>query len=126
MAWSVAAAYMPAWGNHEWDDPSLDDMRNYKGRFALPNPQTSVDAPAPGCCGEDWGWFDAGGVRFIAVPDPYTSATWAEWQTRADAVMAAAQADPSIHYIVTHGHRPAYSTGEHFGDNRIAAILDGF
>ncbi len=41
MAWSQQAAYMPAWGNHEWENPSFDDLRNYKGRFALPNSQTS-------------------------------------------------------------------------------------
>jgi hypothetical protein len=28
MAWSRDAAYMPAWGNHEWNSP--DDMTNYK------------------------------------------------------------------------------------------------
>jgi hypothetical protein len=70
MAWTQSAAYMPVWGNHEWDDPTTDDLRNYKGRFELPNPQTSPGAPAMGCCGEDWSWFDAGGVRFISYPEP--------------------------------------------------------
>ena len=28
---------MPAWGNHEWENPTTDDLRNYKGRFVLPN-----------------------------------------------------------------------------------------
>ena len=45
MAWSRRAAYMPAWGNHEWENPAGDDLRNYKGRFKLPNPQTSRRAP---------------------------------------------------------------------------------
>ena len=126
MAWSRNAAYLPVWGNHEWEDSTRDDLRNYKGRFALPNSQTSSSAPAPGCCGEDWSWFDAGGVRFISYPEPYTQATWTEWQAKADLIMAQAQADPSIRYIVTFGHRPAYSTGFHPGDPRLSAILDGF
>ena len=124
MAWSRSAAYMPAWGNHEWDTPALDDLRNYTGRFALPNAQAATGAPAAGCCGEDWSWFDAGGVRFISYPEPYTGATWTAWRSSVGPIMAAAQADPSIHYIVTFGHRPAYSTGYHNGDATLASILD--
>ncbi len=124
MAWSLRAAYLPAWGNHEWDTPLADDLRNYKGRFALPHAQTSVGAPALGCCEDDWGWFDAGGVRFISYPERYTAATWTEWSTAADLVMASAQADPSIHFVVTYGHRPAYSTGNHSGEVALATILD--
>jgi parallel beta-helix repeat protein len=124
MAWSQTAAYMPAWGNHEWETPSADDLRNYKGRFALPNAQGATGSPAAGCCGEDWSWFDAGGVRFISYPEPYTSATWRDWSSKADAIMAGAQADPNINYIVTFGHRPAYSTGLHPGDATLANILD--
>ncbi|MEP6978531.1 MAG: right-handed parallel beta-helix repeat-containing protein, partial [Thermoleophilia bacterium] len=124
MAWSQRAAYMPAWGNHEWQTPTADDLRNYKGRFVLPNPITAPAAPAPGCCGEDSGWFDAGGVRFISYPDRYSSSTWSNWQTQIDPVFAAAQADPAIHFIVTYGHRPAYSTGFHPGDRDLAGILD--
>jgi Calcineurin-like phosphoesterase len=125
MVWSTRAAYMPVWGNHEWDK-STDDLRNYKGRFAIPHPQASPGAPAAGCCGQDWGWFDAGGVRFISYPEPYTDATWPDWQQKAGRVMAAAQADPKIHFIVTFGHRPAYSTGYHPGDPELASILNGF
>jgi hypothetical protein len=125
MAWSTAAAYMPAWGNHEWDESS-DDLRNYKGRFTLPHAHASPGAPGPGCCGDDWGWFDAGPVRFISYPEPYTDATWAAWRTQAAAVMAAAETSPKIKFIVTFGHRPAYSTGYHEGDDTLASILDGF
>jgi Calcineurin-like phosphoesterase len=125
MVWSRRAAYMPVWGNHEWDKPT-DDLRNYKGRFAIPHAAASPGAPAAGCCGEDWGWFDAGGVRFISYPEPYSSATWPDWQQKAERVMAAAQADPKIHFIVTFGHRPAYSTGYHPGDSGLASILNGF
>jgi hypothetical protein len=124
MAWSRRAAYMPAWGNHEWDDG--DDLRNYKGRFAIPHGQASPGAPEQGCCGEDWGWFDAGGVRFISYPEPYTRATWVDWQSKASRLMASAQANPRIHFIVTFGHRPAYSSGYHSGDAALASILDGF
>jgi Calcineurin-like phosphoesterase len=125
MVWSRRAAYMPAWGNHEWDS-SGDDLRNYKGRFAIPHGQASPGAPSQGCCGEDWGWFDAGGVRFISYPEPYTRATWSEWQSRADRLMAAAQRSRKIHFIVTYGHRPAYSTGYHSGESTLASILDSF
>jgi parallel beta-helix repeat protein len=124
MAWSQQAAYMPAWGNHEWQAPANDDLRNYKGRFALPNPQTSPNAPSPGCCGEDWSWFDAGGVRFISYPEPYVSSTWTNWQTAVDPIFAAAQSDPSIHFIITFGHRPAYSTGLHPGEVALQGVLN--
>jgi hypothetical protein len=123
QAWSRRAAYMPAWGNHEWDS-SGDDLRNYKGRFAIPHAQASQGAPAAGCCGEDWSWFDAGGVRFISYPEPYARATWLDWQSKADRLMNAAQADPQIHFIVTFGHRPAYSSGYHSGDSSLAAIMN--
>ncbi len=122
MAWSRDAAYMPAWGNHEWDSGG-DDLRNYKGRFAIANAAASPGAPGLGCCGEDWGWFDAGGVRFLSYPEPYRGA-WKAWEVQARRVMAAAQADPAVRFIVTYGHRPAYSTGHHPGDEDLAAILD--
>jgi hypothetical protein len=125
MAWSEVAAYMPAWGNHEWDE-STDDLRNYKGRFAIPHAHASPGAPQAGCCGEDWGWFDAGPVRFISYPEPYTGATWSEWRVQAERIMAAAQASKKIRFIVTFGHRPAYSTGYHPGESTLASILDGF
>jgi hypothetical protein len=125
MAWSRTAAYMPAWGNHEWDESS-DDLRNYKGRFVIPHARASPGAPAAGCCGEDWGWFDAGNVRFISYPEPYTDATWSDWRVQAGRVMAAAQASRTIRFIVTFGHRPAYSTGYHAGESALAAVLGGF
>jgi hypothetical protein len=120
MPWSVTAAYMPAWGNHESVSP--DDLRNYKGRFEIPNAQTSPGSPPVACCGEDWGWFDAGGVRFISYPEPWPGA-WADWATKVAPIMEAAQNDPSIHFIVTFGHRPAYSTGKHPGDPQLASIM---
>jgi len=123
MTWSQTAAYMPAWGNHEWDESS-DDLRNYKGRFAIPHPHGSPGAPGKNCCGEDWGWFDAGGVRFVSYPEPYSDRTWQDWRTGANRIMAAAQADPRINFIVTFGHRPAYSTGYHPGDSTLASILN--
>ena len=126
MAWSQQAAYMPAWGNHEWEAPSEDDLRNYKGRFVLPHPLTAVNAPAAACCGDDSGWFDAGGVRFISYPEPYSSSTWSNWQSQIDSVFASAQASPSIRFIVTYGHRPAYSTGFHPGEPDLAGILNTF
>jgi len=122
MVWSQDAAYMPGWGNHEWDEVT-DDMRNYKGRFDFPNPQTSAGAPAAGCCGEDWYWFDYGQVRFIAFPEPFSGA-WSDWTTKAGAVMDAAQANPAIRFIVTFGHQPAYSSGWHAGDATLAGYMN--
>jgi calcineurin-like phosphoesterase family protein len=123
MKWSQDAAYMPAWGNHEWDS-SGDNFNNYKGRFDFPNPQTSPGAPSAGCCGEDWYWFDCANVRFIAYPEPFSGA-WSDWNTKAKAVMDAAQANPAIRYIVTMGHRPAYSSGHHPGDSTLKGYIDG-
>jgi hypothetical protein len=123
MKWSQDAAYMPAWGNHEWGH-ATDDMRNYKGRFDFPNSQASPGAPAEGCCGEDWYWFDYGNVRFIAYPEPYSGA-WSDWRTRATALMDAAQSNPLIGFIVTFGHRPAYSSGYHAGDATLQSYLGG-
>ncbi|HEY2955154.1 MAG TPA: metallophosphoesterase [Candidatus Eisenbacteria bacterium] len=121
MAWSEGAAYMPAWGNHEWSD-STDDFRNYKGRFDLPHPQASPNAPPLGCCGEDWYWFDCGATRFIAYPEPYRGA-WADWSRQARALMDEAEADPAIRFIVTFGHRPAWSSGYHPGDAGLRGLL---
>ena len=126
MAWSRRAAYMPVWGNHEWEDPKGDDLRNYKGRFALPHAAASPGAPAAGCCGEDWYWFDFGAVRFIVYPEPYTPETWTDWAARADPLFAAAENDPDLRYVVTAGHRPAYSSGHHGGEAQLRAILDTF
>src|SRR5437667_730098 len=122
MAWSLDAAYLPAWGNHEWDQ-TTDDFRNYKGRFDLPNPRSAVGAPSAGGAGEDWYWFDYGDARFIAYPEPFSGA-WSAWSRSADSLMTAVDADPEIRYIVTFGHRPAYSSGHHPGDNTLKGYLD--
>jgi hypothetical protein len=76
------------------------------------------------CCGEDWYWFDYGNARFIAYPEPWSGA-WSDWNTRARALMDAAQSDPAIRFIVTFGHRPAYSSGNHAGESSLRTILDG-
>ena len=132
QAWSLEAAYMPVWGNHEYAKANgssqpcgIDDtFANYKGRFALPNaqglagngPQTSQ---APGCAlvdevnpcqGEDWYWFDAPPVRYVVAPEPFAGAV-AEWQAAVEPVLADAEADPNINFVVTASHRPAYSSG---------------
>ena len=122
MVWSRDAAYMPAWGNHEWESVT-DDLRNYKGRFDLPNPRMSPDIPPPNNGGEDWYWFDYGNVRFIAYPEPFSNAL-DDWYPRALAIMDSAQADPVISHIVTFGHRPAYSSGHHSGETRLKGYLD--
>jgi len=138
MVWSQDMAAMPAWGNHEWDQPTnacgttcgltcstqvCDDLRNYKGRWDFPNPQTSPGSPAVSAGGEDWYWFDYGNVRFIAYPEPWSGA-WADWATRATTLMDAAQADPVITFIVSFGHRPSYSSGHHPSDTKIQGYLN--
>ena len=128
MPWSREAAYMPAWGNHEWataDEGKPDNLNNYEGRFDLPNSQTSPGAGAAvgNGPGEDWYWFDYGNVRFIAFPEPYKGA-WSEWAARADAIMAAAQRDAAITFIVTFGHRPSWSSGaDHGGESSLAGHM---
>ena len=123
MVWSQDAAYMPAWGNHEYENGVyVDDFRNYKGRFDLPNPKTSPGAPLAGGPGEDWYWFDYGNVRFIDYPEPYAGA-WADWYPKAAALMDSAQNDPNIGFIVTFGHRPAFSSGHHPGSSSLKTYL---
>ena len=122
MTWSQDAAYMVAWGNHEWDTAG-DDFRNYKGRLDLPNPQTSPGVPPVDAGGEDWYWFDYGNVRFISYPEPFPGA-WRDWCNNATLLMDQAQTDPAINFIVTIGHRPAYSSGFHAGDPVLKGYLD--
>ena len=124
MVWSRRAAYMPVWGNHEWVDKK-DDLRNYKGRFALPHASASPGAPEAGCCGEDWYWFDYGAVRFITYPEPYSAETWPDWARKVEPVFAEAQADRAIRFIVTAGHRPAYTSGHYGIEPQLRAMLDG-
>jgi hypothetical protein len=131
QVWSASAAFQPAWGNHEYGQPTAqappgtprDSMANYKGRSQITNAGTvSHDSatrtsppgcagPLPGnnCRGEDWGWFRAGGVLFIGYPEIWTNAL-VDWRPAADALMAQAHADPEIDFVVTYGHRPAYSS----------------
>jgi uncharacterized repeat protein (TIGR01451 family) len=132
-AWSEGAAFLPAWGNHEYgpaDDAApagtpRDTLANYKGRVAVPNPQavpadtaSAINSPGCGaeigsrtntCRGEDWGWFLAGHVLYISYPEPWGNAYQA-WEPAAQSLMADAQADPAIDFIVTYGHRPAYTS----------------
>ena len=123
MIWSLQMAYMPAWGNHEWDVDMKDDLRNYKGRFQLPNQQMSSGAPSRGCCGKDWYWFDYGNARFIAYPEPYSSGTLFDWYSKAKDVMDQAEHDPNLDFIITFGHRPAYSSGYHPGSLVLSRYL---
>jgi hypothetical protein len=126
MAWSRKAAYLPVWGEHEWRNEARDDLRNYKGRFALPNGAAAVGAPQAGCCGDDWFWFDYGNARFISYPEPYTDATWGDWAAKAGPLFDAAERDRQIAFVVTVGHRTAFSSGPDSGDARLRRVLDGF
>jgi hypothetical protein len=110
MVWSQDAAWMPVWGNHDWEYDTIDDLRSYKGRFDIPNPGTITGSPAISCCGEDWGWFDYGNTRFISLPEPWTSSTRVEWESQVTRVFSDAQNDQNIKFIVTFGHRSAYTS----------------
>jgi len=127
------AAFQPMWGNHEYGNPTADAPRgtprdtlaNYKGRVAMPNAQTVPNDKAtqishPGCgqetnsrtntcMGEDWGWFRAGRVLFIGYPEPEPGAI-ADWQKKADVLMADAQQNDTVDFVVTYGHRPVASS----------------
>ena len=137
MAWSCTAAYMPAWGNHEWDPAGSlgpDQVNDYKGRFDLPNPRLS---PGTGevCIeddfspGQDWYWFDYGSVRFIARPPSSEGACGffgarQAWKLAADSLMSAVDNDPQIRFVITFGHFPSYSSGaDHGGDAALAADM---
>ena len=142
MKWSQDAAYMPAWGNHEWDKCSStdasyfkDDLRNYKGRFDLPNPKTDphLNSSASGWCsgnngvGEDWYWFDYGNARFIAFPEPLASNNSTRaWRDTASALMESVRNDPDIKFVVVFGHRQIYSSGHHdgVGTGSFAGFVD--
>jgi hypothetical protein len=127
MIWSQDAAYMYALGNHDWSSSTSDlaQLNEYEGRFDFPNSQTSPGAGAAigNGQGEDWSWFDYGNVRFISYPEPFSGA-WSDWSGKAKTLMDAAQADGNINFIVTFGHRAAYSSGHHNGNSTLKGILD--
>ncbi|MBV9290817.1 MAG: metallophosphoesterase family protein, partial [Frankiales bacterium] len=133
QVWSAGSAFQPVWGNHEYGSPNAesrpgavrDSMLNYKGRSYVTNAQTvpndtvkqlsapgcawETSATANTCLGEDWGWFVAGHVMFISMPEPWSGAI-ADWRAKAASLMSTAQADPTIDFVVTYGHRPGYSS----------------
>jgi hypothetical protein len=146
QVWSTSAAFQPVWGNHEYgypdpDSPATtprDSLANYKGRsFVTHGMGVSLDGRArvtpPGCpgagtrnaCpGEDWGWFRAGAVMFISYPEIWDGALGG-WEPAAARLMARAQADPTITFIVTYGHRPAYSSlGSNGWDPTVRTALN--
>lgn len=132
-----------ALGNHEYGAASStapygtprDSLANYKGRYNMANAQTvpndtstqvsNPGCPSPtypsknGCQGDDWGYFTAGHTLFISYPEPWVNA-YADWKTKADALMAQAETDPNIYFIVTYGHRPANSSQQ---SNAVDASL---
>ena len=128
MAWSLNAAWMPVIGNHDWEYTDEDDLRTYKGRFDIPNQQTSTSSPAVSCCGEDWGWFDYGNTRFISRPERWNSSTtWQDWGQDVKVVFNDAQNNPAIRFIVTMGHQSPYTSaeGRYGGSGTLKTILNG-
>jgi hypothetical protein len=128
MVWSQSAAWMPVEGNHDWEYTNADDLRTFKGRFDIPNPGRLLSSPVVSAGDEDWGWFDYGNTRFISCPEPWSSQTRNEWKVYVTPVFAAAQNDPNIKFIVTFGHRSAYTSasGRSPGETSLRTILDGF
>jgi len=126
MVWSQNAAWMPVWGNHDWEYDTIDDLRTYKGRFDIPNPGTISSSPAISCCGEDWGWFDYGNTRFITLPEPWNSSARPEWVNQVTKVFSEAQNNPAIRFIITLGHRSAYTSTFHRspGEKSLRTILN--
>jgi len=132
QAWSLDAAYMPSWGNHEWQCLSgsscqrPDNLNNYEGRFVLPNTQSITGAAAAKNNGpaDDWGWFDYGNTRFISMPALDMVGALAEWSSGVVPIMAQAQADPKLMFIVVYGHFPAWGSGsDHSDDAAQQAVL---
>lgn len=146
QTWSKSIPAQAIWGNHEYGAASStapagtprDSMANYKSRHDIPNPQTvpidtATKNTAPGCdlvnsknpcMGEDWGWFKAGAVCVITMPETWTGA-FADWKIKADSIMAGCNADPNIQFIVTSAHRPAYSSqATNSWDTEIRAAVD--
>lgn len=125
-AFSLTTPVAPAWGNHEIDHANDngtctgDNLSDYKGRFDFANPMEdpiySTYCNTGG--GEDWNWFDYGNVRFISYPEPWAD-DWATWNAKVGPIMASAQSNANIKYIVTFGHRPAYSSGYHPGETAL-------
>jgi hypothetical protein len=104
--WSQDAAYIPCFGNHDWD--SATQVCWTTGRCAFPNVQDLAGVPYTDSS-EDWCWFDYGNVRFITYPEPWSGAM-ADWYVKATALMNEAQTNPNIRFIITYGHRPAYDS----------------
>ena len=153
-AWSYSAAFQTALGNHEYGAPTTDpvappdapfpndNLANYKGRLRMSNAQTvqtdsseklthpgCPSAPGTtgnGCVGDDWGYFTAGHVFYITYPEPEapTAASYTDWQSHADTLMAQAQADPNIDFIISYGHRPAYTDSVEGSNTQLRASLD--
>lgn len=146
QVWSTHAAFQIALGNHEHGRPAhgaprdaiTDSLANYKGRSFVTHGQSVPGDRAgtttyPGCgaevgrrtntChGEDWGWFRAGGVLFISYPEPSWRA-WQDWQGKAGALMARAQRNAAVDFVVTWGHRPAWSTSAQESDPGLRSVL---
>src|SRR5712692_2511989 len=151
QVWSASAAFEPVWGNHEFGLPGSEDgmtaprrtpadsLVNYKGRSFVSNGQavpgdTATAASAPGCrarahpgrnvCqGSDWGWFETGHVLFISYPEAWPG-VYPAWQSAAARLMATAQADPNIDFIVTYGHPLPYSSVEPLANLSLRTAID--
>ena len=117
---------MPAWGNHEWETPSDGRPAELQGPVRrCPTRTTSPGAPAGRLLRRGLGLVRRRRRAVHLLPRAVLELRrGATGRSQADPVFAAAQADPSINFIVTFGHRPAYSTGYHPGEADAGGVLD--
>ena len=80
MAWSRTAAYMPAWGNHEWDEP---DRRPAQLQGPLRDP-ARADArrarPATGAAARTGAGSTPAACASSPIPSPTATRRWTDWR----------------------------------------------
>jgi hypothetical protein len=113
--YSTWAPLMPTPGNH--DSQPADQIRNYKGRFALPGQSPGSAQPAAGS--GDYYSFTYGPVYIVALPEMYVSMKpGSPFRAWLDADLRTTAADPDIKWRIAFSHRPFYSTGTRHGPDQ--------
>ena len=121
MAWSQDGGVHAGLGEPRVGDAGGGRPPQLQGPVRPPQPVHGAGRARAGCCGEDWVWFDAGGVRFISYPEPYSSSTWSTWQIADRPDLRSRPGRPVDHFIVTFGHRRPTRPGLHPGEADLAA-----
>jgi len=137
MVWSQTIPYMPAWAITSGTSPPTT-CAIYLAVSASQNSYSSpIESSYTTAClqnlGKDWYWFDYGSGALHCIPRTV-------WQLRQlleqfyglDGLVQP-KCSPScktlrnnanIQFIVTWGHRPAYSSGHHLGDPTLKGYVD--